>query len=479
MKTASKSELFRKLPSVDELLRAPDLAPLLAQAGRSAVTDAARSVLDRLRKEISSGNLKPSAVDAALAGLTDATERQLRRATAFSLRPVINATGVILHTNLGRAPLAQNALDHVREISQGYSNLEFDLESGARGERDLHVDRLFRKLLQGAEANPDNELSTIVVNNNAAAVWLALNTLAAGGEVIVSRGELVEIGGSFRIPDVMAQSNAILREVGTTNRTRIRDYEQAINEKTRLLLRVHRSNFQITGFTEQPPLEEMVALARARGVPLIEDLGSGALLNLPSLGIKNEPGVTDSLRAGVDVVTYSGDKLLGGPQAGMLTGRTDLIRRMRANSLFRALRVDKLTYAALEATLLAYLKGDHEAIPAVRMMRLSKDAISKRAQGVAQALAPSANLEVAVIDGESVIGGGAAPSAVLPTHLVAIASKNLSADQWLARLRASNPPVIARVEDGRVLLDLRTVFPEQDALVLAAIRAIAGSPNQA
>jgi len=479
VKAASKSDLFRKLPSVDELLRRPELAPLLAQQGRSAVTDAARGVLDRLRQEISSGNLQPSGVDAALAGLTAATERELRRATAFSLRAVINATGVILHTNLGRAPLAQNALDHVRAISRGYSNLEFDLESGARGERDVHVDRLFGKLLHGADPNPGNELSTIVVNNNAAAVWLALNTLAAGGEVVISRGELVEIGGSFRIPDVMAQSNGILREVGTTNRTRIRDYEQAINEKTRLLLRVHRSNFQITGFTEQPPLEELVALARARGIPLVEDLGSGALLDLPALGIKNEPGVLDSLRAGVDVVTYSGDKLLGGPQAGMLTGRTDLIRRMRANSLFRALRVDKLTYAALETALLAYLKGDHDAIPTVRMMRLSKEDIGQRADVLAEGLAGSAKLEVAVIEGESVIGGGAAPSAVLPTWLVAIGGGILNPDQWLARLRASDPPVIARVEEGRVVLDLRTVFPEQDAAVLAAIRAIAGSASQA
>ena len=478
VKTTSKSDLFRKLPSVDELLRTPELATLLAQEGRSVVTDSARSVLDRLRQEISSGSLQPSGVDAAVAGLTAATERQMRRSTAFSLRPVINATGVILHSNLGRAPLAQNPLDHIREISQGYSNLEFDLESGARGERDVHVDRLFRKLLDGADTSPDSELSTIVVNNNAAAVWLALNTLAAGGEVVVSRGELVEIGGSFRIPDVMVQSNGILREVGTTNRTRVRDYEQAINEKTRVLLRVHRSNFQITGFTEQPALQDLVALARARGIPLVEDLGSGALLDLLSLGIKNEPGVTDSLRAGVDVVTYSGDKLLGGPQAGMLTGRADLIRRMRANSLFRALRVDKLTYAALEATLLAYVKGEHDAIPAVRMMRLSKDEIGKRADAVAQELAGSAKLDVAVVEGESVIGGGAAPSAVLPTRLLAISGGRMNADEWLARLRASDPPVIARVEEGRVVLDLRTVNPEQDAVVLTAIRAIRGSPNQ-
>ena len=475
MKAASKSDLYRKLPCVDEMMRTPELAALVAQEGRSSVTDAARDVLDHLRQEISTARLDPPGVDAALTNLATAVERQLRQSTAFSLRSVINATGVILHTNLGRAPLAQGALDHVREIAEAYSNLEFDLDLGARGERDVHVERLFRKLLHDANAGVTRELSTIVVNNNAAAVWLALNTLAAGGEVIVSRGELVEIGGSFRIPDVMAQSNGILREVGTTNRTRIADYEQAITDKTRLLLRVHRSNFQITGFTEQPPLEELVALARARGIPLVEDLGSGALLDLPSVGIKSEPGVADSLRAGVDVVTYSGDKLLGGPQAGLLTGRADLIRRMRSNSLFRALRVDKLTYAALEATLLAYAKGDHDAIPALRMMGLSKDAIGKRANAIAKGLSASSRLEVEVIEGESVIGGGAAPSAVLPTHLLAIRSKYLSADQCLARLRESAPPVIARIEDGRVVLDLRTVFPGQDATVVSAIRAIADS----
>ena len=473
MKAASKSDLYRKLPSVDQLLRNHELALLLAREPRTAVIDAARHVLDRLREEIGSGLLDSSGVEAALSGLGEAVERQLRRALAYSLRPVINATGVILHTNLGRAPLAPSTLEHVREVAEGYSNLEFDLDPGERGERDVHVDRLFRTLLQDANPAPSAELSTIVVNNNAAAVWLALNTLAARGEVIVSRGELVEIGGSFRIPDVMAQSNAILREVGTTNRTRIRDYEQAINEKTQLLLRVHRSNFQITGFTEQPSLGELVALACARDIPLVEDLGSGALLDLPSVGIRNEPGVLDSLRAGVDVVTYSGDKLLGGPQAGMLTGRTALIRRMRANSLFRALRVDKLTYAALEAALLAYVKGDHDAIPALRMMRLSPDDIGRRARSVAQALAATPNLEIAVIEGESVVGGGAAPSAVLPTHLLAVASRNLTADQCLARLRACDPPVIARVEDNRVLFDLRTVFPQQDATVLAAIRSIA------
>jgi L-seryl-tRNA(Ser) seleniumtransferase len=473
--TTSKADLYRRLPSVDELLRSPEFAAIVSSEGQASVTDAARVVLTRLRAEIAAARLDAAAVDLALAGIADAVERQVRQALTYSLRPVINATGVILHTNLGRAPLAASALEHVRHASEGYSNLEFDVETGDRRKRDAHVDRLFCKLLneglagEGARASPD--ISTIVVNNNAAAVLLALNTLAEGGEVIVSRGELVEIGGSFRIPDVMSKSNATLREVGTTNRTRIADYERAINEKTRLLLRVHRSNFQITGFTEQPQIEELAALAHARNIPLLEDLGSGALFDLRAIGVSGEPGVRDSLQSGADVVSYSGDKLLGGPQAGILSGRSDPIARMRANSLFRALRVDKLTYAALEATLLAYVKHDHDAIPALRMMHLSKDEIGRRTEAVA-AKVHSSPLTVEIIDGQSVIGGGAAPSAVLPTRLLAVIREGLSADEISARLRASEPPVIARVEEGRVLLDLRTVFPEQDENVIAALRAL-------
>jgi len=436
-------------------------------------------VLARLRAEISAGTLDSKGVDLALSGLHEAVERQLRQALATSLRAVINATGVILHTNLGRAPLSSAALDHIRETAGEYSNLEFDLAAGERGKRDVHVDRLFRKLLDEhvATAAPgcpgernSPTVSTIVVNNNAAAVLLALNTLAEGGEVIVSRGELVEIGGSFRIPDVMTKSNVTLREVGTTNRTRIQDYDRAIIEKTRLLLRVHRSNFEITGFTEQPELTELVALARRHKLPLMEDLGSGALIDLRTLGIAGEQSVLDSLRAGVDVVSYSGDKLLGGPQAGMLSGRTDLIARMRSNSLFRALRVDKLTYAALEATLLAYVKHDYDAIPALSMMVASKEEIGRRSEKIAAQIR-SQELTAEIIDGESVIGGGAAPSTTLPTRLIAIASPQLSANELAARLRAGDPPVIARVEDGRVLLDLRTVFPEQDEQVVETLRA--------
>ena len=477
MPVTSKAELYRKLPSVDDLLQNRELAAIISSEGPAAVTDAARAVLARLRAEIGAARLEASEVDLALSRISGAVERQVRQSLSYSLRPVINATGVILHTNLGRAPLAASALEHIRDAASGYSNLEFDAETGGRGKRDVHVDRLFRKLLnqefagEGARATPD--IATIVVNNNAAAVLLALNTLTEDGEVIVSRGELVEIGGSFRIPEVMAKSHATLREVGTTNRTRVDDYERAINEKTRLLLRVHRSNFQITGFTEQPAIGEMAALAKRRNIPLMEDLGSGALFDLRSLGVEGEPGVLDSLRAGVDVVSYSGDKLLGGPQAGMLSGRGDLIARMRSNSLFRALRVDKLIYAALEATLLAYVKQDHQAIPALRVMRLSKAEIGERAEAVADK-SRSSKLQVEMIDGESVIGGGAAPSAVLPTRLLAVTCVGLTVDELSARLRASDPPIVARVEEGRVLLDLRTVFPEQDQAVIVALQDLAG-----
>jgi L-seryl-tRNA(Ser) seleniumtransferase len=465
--------LFRQLPAIDELLRSPALAALLAASGHTAVSDAVRAVLARLRREIAAGRFDATRLTLALAGLAAAVEQELHRALGCSLRPVINATGVILHTNLGRAPLAPSALEHVCDTACGYSNLEFDLAAGERGERDTHVDRLFRKLLdEGEGGEAGTAVSTIVVNNNAAAVLLALNTFAEGGEVVVSRGELVEIGGSFRIPDVMAKSQAVLREVGTTNRTRLRDYENAITEKTRLLLRVHRSNFAISGFTEQPALAELVELSRRRGIPLLEDLGSGALFDLSSVGISGEPGVLDSLRAGVDIVTYSGDKLLGGPQAGLLSGRSELVRRLRSNSLFRALRVDKLTYAALEATLLAYVKRDYDAIPVLRMMRMRREEIAGRAEALAARLAAS-GLAVELLDGESLLGGGAAPSAVLPTRLVAITHAQVSADELAVRLRSSVPPIIARVEEGRVLLDLRTVFPEQDdALADAVVRAL-------
>jgi L-seryl-tRNA(Ser) seleniumtransferase len=482
--TANKSALFQKLPSTDELLRQPEMHMLIEREGHAAVAESVRVVLACLRQEIANdqnNQLDEKSLDLALGGLSAAVERQLRQSMSYSLQPLVNATGVILHTNLGRAPLAAVALNHIQATASAYSNLEFDIETGERGKRDFHVDRLFQKLLAldrvvagfdpAIAEGSSTAVSTIVVNNNAAAVLLALNSLAEGGEVIVSRGELVEIGGSFRIPDVMSKSHATLREVGTTNRTRIGDYESAINERTRLLLRVHRSNFEITGFTEQPALDELVALARRRKVPLMEDLGSGALFDLRSIGINGEPGVLDSLRAGIDIVTYSGDKLLGGPQAGLISGRADLVARMRSNSLFRALRVDKLTYAALEATLLAYVKRDHDAVPVLRMMRLSEDEIARRAEKIISSV-ESPRLTLELLDGESVIGGGAAPSAVLPSRLIALTHSHLSADELNTRLRTHTPPVIARVEEGRVLLDLRTVFPEQDASLTTALASL-------
>ncbi len=492
MKTAASTELFRKLPSVDDVVRAPTVSSLAVSHGRDSVVDAARVVLTRLRQGVASGLLDEDALELALSGLGVAVENQLRHTLRHSLRSVINATGVILHTNLGRAPLGTAAIEHIRETAASYSNLEFDLTAGVRGKRDIHVNRLFRRLLSNEElatgsahvetaasAVPPGQspaafaedVSTIVVNNNAAAVLLALNTIADAGEVIVSRGELVEIGGSFRIPDVMAKSGAILREVGTTNRTRAADYEAAITERTRLLLRVHRSNFEITGFTEQASTAELVALARKRSIPLMEDLGSGALFDLRSIGVTGEPGVLDSLHSGVDIVTYSGDKLLGGPQAGLISGASELIARMRSNSLFRALRVDKLTYAALEATLLAYVQRDHDAIPTLRMMRLTKEEIGKRAECLAARIA-APKLKADLMDGESILGGGAAPSSILPTLVLAVSCEGLSADELGARLRASDPPIVARVEEGRVLLDLRTVFPEQDASLAAALTRI-------
>lgn len=463
-------DLFRLLPSVDELLRTEAGQRWAHQFGRAATVEATRVLVEDLRGRIADGSLDESQLKAAIDNAPQELERRLQQSLSYSLRPVINATGVILHTNLGRAPLSQDALRHVAEISQGYSNLEFDLSTGERGKRDVHVSRLFAKLLNTAE----REVSTIVVNNNAAAVLLALNSLAEGGEVIVSRGELVEIGGSFRIPDVMAKSGAMLREVGTTNRTRLADYERAITDRTKLLLRVHRSNFQIVGFTEQPSLEELVALGRKHNLPVMEDLGSGELFDLRQAGVHGEPMIADSLRAGIDVVTYSGDKLLGGPQAGLISGDRELVAKIRSNPLFRALRVDKMFYAALEATLLAYLREDYDSIPALRMLRVTDGELQHRAEHIARQLRISApQLEIEVVESRSVLGGGAAPGSTLPSRALAVRSGGLSSDEMLRRLRQWATPIIARVEDDRVLLDLRTVEPAQDAMIVAALEGIA------
>jgi len=462
----ARATLLRQFPSVDELLRRPRLAALAERVSRALVVDEARSVLDELRGR-AAGEPELARAELDTARLEERVAEAVERTLAFSLCAVINATGVILHTNLGRAPLSKRAIEHLGDAAAQYSNLEYDLAAGERGKRDVHTARVLARAA-GAER-------ALVVNNNAAAVFLVLNTLAKGSEVVVSRGELVEIGDGFRIPDIMAESGAVLREVGTTNRTRIADYERAISERTRLLLRVHPSNFRIVGFTERPSLEELVELGRRAGVPVFEDLGSGCLVALSPYGF-DEPVVSDSLAAGASVVSFSGDKLLGGPQAGVIAGRKDLLERIRRNPLFRALRVDKLTIAALEATLVAYLRGTLDEIPTLRMIRLSPEEIERRSQAVLERLRPmvaKGEVEMEVRRGESVLGGGSTPDQPLPTRLIAVSSSRHSAEELEARLRQPSEglAVIARIQDERLVLDLRTVFPEQEPALVAALAA--------
>lgn len=463
--TGSKTELFRRIPSVDELLRQETPLALAEIYGRASVTEAARVVLNDLRAAIASGKLDEAALNGAREKLAPALQTKLEEAAQCSLQRVINATGVLIHTNLGRSPLSPKVVEHIAEITTGYSNLEFNLEAGERGSRNQHTQNLFARLFA---RHGIHEARTAVVNNNAAAVMLSLAALAEGGEVIVSRGELVEIGGSFRIPDIMARSGAILREVGTTNRTRVDDYEQAINERTKLLLRVHRSNFEIVGFTERPELGELVALGRGRGIPVMEDLGSGALVDLREFGIRDEPNVYDSLHAGVALVTYSGDKLLGGPQAGLLSGEPALVQKISRHPLFRALRADKLCYAALEATLVSYLREEYDEIPLLRMMRTPLSELRRRCE----ALAEQAPGLTEVVPTEAMIGGGAAAGKSLPSFAVALGGGTPSAEELARRLRELSVPVITRVEQERVLLDLRTVPPGEDEYLARVLRGL-------
>ena len=442
---------LRDIPAVHELLARPAIAALCAEAGVHYVTARVREVLAEVREELKQG--------AALGSLEERVAAVVRDGLAPSLRSVINATGVVLHTNLGRAPMSAAAARAVAEAAASYTNLEYDLAGGKRGKRDVHAATLLQRLL-GVPA--------VVVNNNAAAVFLVLHELGAGGECIVSRGELVEIGGAFRVPDIMARSGAVLREVGTTNRTRIADYAEAASEHTKMLLRVHPSNFRMVGFTERPTLEELSALAKQRSIPLVEDLGSGCLFATgPG---SDEPLVQDSLRAGVGLVTFSCDKLLGGPQAGVIAGRTDLVARVRRNPLFRALRVDKLTYAALGVTLKSWVMGRLDDVPVVKMIRMTREEIAARAVLFAAAL-NEAGWQAELIEGESVAGGGSTPGESLPTTLVAVGHGDLSAAVIERRLRAASTPVIARVEHDRVLLDLRTVFPSQESILLKVFSA--------
>jgi L-seryl-tRNA(Ser) seleniumtransferase len=463
--SADQTDLLRQIPSVDELLTQSRLASLAKRVDRTLLVEITRATLADLRAKIAD-DAQTLVLTLDTAALEDHITSAVEQILSRSLQPVINATGVILHTNLGRSPLTEAAVEEFRRTATQYSNLEYDLEAGARGKRDVHTAQLLERLT-GAEA-------AIVVNNCAAAVLLVLAALAKGGEVIVSRGELIEIGDGFRIPEIMAESGATLREVGTTNRTRIADYERAINEETRLLLRVHPSNFQITGFAEKPTLEELAALSQRTSLPLIEDLGSGCLVDLSAAGI-SEPLVRHSIDAGVSVVMFSGDKLLGGPQAGIIAGKKEIVTRVRRHPLFRALRVDKLTTAALEATLGAYLRAELDEIPALRMIRMTSQELKRRAENLLRELTPELPLgevELEVADGASLAGGGSTPTQSLPTKIIRIASARHSAAQLEQRLRRSaGISVIARVEDDHLILDLRTVFPEQEPQLVKALAA--------
>jgi len=445
---------FRVIPSIEELRQHPSIVPLEAEFGREAVVSALREAAAGLRQTMEAG--KREAATGGTVAETLVHNAAARLASGFrpSLRRVINATGVIVHTNLGRAPLAAAALARLGELGRGYSNLEYDVDRGARGSRTVHAEALLTRLT-GAEA-------AAVVNNNASATLLMLAALAAGREVIISRGELVEIGGGFRIPDVLAQSRAVLREVGTTNRTRVADYAAAIGERTALILRVHPSNFRIEGFTERPSLESLVALGRQFSVPVVEDLGSGAVIPL----VTGEPVVSASIGAGADVVCFSGDKLLGGPQAGILVGGRAPLQTIRSHPLMRALRVDKLTYAVLEATLIEYLSGRaRETVPVARMLSLTLEQIEARARSLAARIRAHGGWHAEIIDGCSTIGGGSAPGIELPTRLIALSRGSDSAEDIEQFLRQADPPIIARIHDDRVVMDLRTVAPDEDAIV--------------
>lgn len=453
-------EALRQIPPVNDVLRAEELAAFREILGQPFVGAILGQILSETRRELvqSKSVLSRAELTARIAG---ELARTLREVLQPSLRRVINASGVILHTNLGRAPLPEGAIDQLGQVSTGYSNLEFDLEDGSRGKRDIHVERALKRLLDCEAA--------IVVNNNAAAVLLVLNTLGEGGEIVASRGEQVEIGGSFRIPEVMAKSGARLREVGATNRTRIKDYEKAINDNTRMLLRVHPSNFRMIGFTERPSLVEFVDLGKRRNIPTFEDLGSGCVVDVESLGVRDEPVALDSIHAGVDIVSFSGDKLLGGPQAGIIAGKKFYIEKVRQNPLFRALRVDKLTISVLEFVLKAYLQGHLDEIPIWRMLRTTEAELKTRADDFANRAGKIAK----PVKLTSVVGGGSAPGTYIPSWGVALDVPGVSDAELEKRIRNSNPPVIVRVEEGRVILDFRTIFKQDEEELLEILRRIA------
>ena len=451
----------RALPSVQSVLESDSIRPLLARASRGLVTDAVREVIDRARHDPASAPTDPTSWGAAV-------EAALSEREEASLRPLFNATGVVLHTNLGRAPLAESAVMAIRGIAGGYCNLEYDIAQGQRGSRYVHCVALLRELTAAEDA--------IVVNNCAAALVLALNTVAVGRDAIVSRGELMEIGGSFRVPAIMAKSGARLVEVGTTNRTYASDYESACHDRTGAIIKVHRSNFAVDGFVAEASLQELASIARARNLPLLHDFGSGLLISLDAYGLPGEPTAGDAVRAGASLVLMSGDKLLGGPQAGIIVGEAALIARLRTNPLARALRVDKLTLAALEATLALYRDPESAArtVPALAMLTASEAAVHARADTLATRLRGH-NVPARVVSSAATVGGGAFPAARIPSAAVAIPDGAAAAE---ARLRGGRPPVIGRIAEDVLLLDLRSVPAVHDrAFGDAVVAALAGSPG--
>ena len=466
-KSEVRQSALRSLPSVDALLERVQGDAALKGIPRARIVQAVREVLAGERGRLLEGRagaVTPLDADA----LARRVVVELSRAGAFSLAPIINATGVVLHTNLGRALLSPLALERLRRVGSAYSNLELDLKTKERGSRYVHVEGLLKRLT-GAPAS-------LVVNNNAAAVLLALESLARGKEVIVSRGELIEIGGEFRIPDIMRRSGAILREVGTTNRTHLRDYADAIGPETALLLKVHTSNYRVLGFTAQVPTRELVELGRSRGIPVMEDLGSGCFVDLRPYGFPYEPTVQEAVAAGLDLVSFSGDKLLGGPQAGIVVGKAELVERLKKNPLNRALRIDKLTLAGLEATLYAYEAGNAlETIPTLRMLTERLAAVRRRARRLLRRLSPSVvtALGATLVEGRAQVGGGSLPLVELPTVALAIGTTERSAHALDQALREGEPPVIGRIADDRLLLDSRTVLNSDiPALAQALLRLV-------
>ncbi|MCX5886593.1 MAG: L-seryl-tRNA(Sec) selenium transferase [Proteobacteria bacterium] len=464
-----RTKYLRNIPKVDEVLENKEVKPLLSRYPRWLVVDAIQNILETYRLKILSSDTSASAAENTPLDLSTALiEERIASYLKPHLRKVINATGVILHTNLGRSPLSRDALSNLREVASSYSNLEFDTLRGERGNRHDHLIPLLTKLT-GAEYG-------LIVNNNAAAVFLALHTLASGREVVISRGELIEIGGSFRIPDVMKASGAKLVEVGTTNKTYLEDYQRVMSEHTALILKVHTSNYRILGFTAEVTLSELVALGKPQNIPLMNDLGSGSFFDLSRYGLTKEPTVRDAIQSGADVVTFSGDKLLGGPQAGIILGRKDLLTAMEKNPLMRALRVDKLTLSALESTLIACLDENRarDAIPTLRMLSLQAEEIEKMAFSLADLIRKdlSSFLQIEVKRSSSQVGGGALPLEDLPTWVVAITPLTMSVNQLEQKMRESDPPVIARISNDQILIDPRTLDEGEVNLVLDGLRNI-------